>query len=144
MEELVVRYFHFLGIICLASMLVCQNILLSKQLSGGQLRKLAVIDALYGVSALVILATGLSMWLFVGKPSEFYSQNMVFHIKFTLFLLVALLSIIPTIFFLKNRKTTESEKAVPSKIILFKRLELIVLIVIPLLAVLMARGIGLS
>jgi len=142
MEDIVVRYLHFIGIISLASMLVCQNFFLSKQLSGGQLRKLAVIDAFYGISAIVILLTGLSLWLWVGKPSDFYTKNMVFHIKFSLFLFVALLSIMPTIFFVKNRKSAESEVLVPTKVILLKRLELVALVFIPLLAVLMAQGVG--
>jgi putative membrane protein len=142
MEEVIFRYFHFLGIISLASMLVCQNILLSKTVSGTQLKRLTVIDAWYGVSALAILASGISLVFLVGKPSEFYTQNILFHIKFGLFLFVALLSVVPTIFFIRNRKNSKSEKPIPNNVILLKRLELLVLFSIPLLAVLIARGIG--
>lgn len=142
MEDVIVRYLHFLGVFSFASMLACQNIFLSKQLSGSQLRKLAIIDAAYGVSALVILMSGLSLWFLVGKPSDFYTPNSVFHMKFGLFLFVALLSIRPTIFFIKNRNSPEGEQVIPAKVILLKRLELLVLFFIPLLAVLMARGVG--
>lgn len=140
--EITVRYIHFLSILSLSSLLVYQNLSLSKKLKGRQLRKLAVIDALYGVSALAVLASGLSLCFFVGKPSYFYINNIVFQFKFGLFLLVALVSVMPTVFFFRNRKFTEYEKAVPNKVILFKRLELFVLLLIPLLAVLMARGVG--
>jgi putative membrane protein len=114
MEEVILRYFHFLGIISLASMLVCQNILLSKTVSGTHLKRLTVIDAWYGVSALAILASGISLVFLVGKPSEFYTQNILFHIKFGLFLFVALLSVVPTIFLSEIEKTLKVKNLFPT------------------------------
>lgn len=143
MEEGLVRYLHFLGIILLAAMLLTENVLLSDKLQKKLIRRLAIIDAIYGLSALLTLGAGLSLWLFVGKPSEFYSTNIVFHAKLTLFAFVALLSLIPTVFFLKNRTNDAAEIDVPKHIIVIKRIEIGVLFVIPFLAVLMARGVGL-
>ncbi|TMO92286.1 DUF2214 domain-containing protein, partial [Pseudoalteromonas sp. S3178] len=79
----------------------------------------------------------------VGKPSEFYTKNPIFHAKVGLFLLIALLSIIPTVFLLKHRNTTAANLSVPQRIIVIKRLEMLLLLVLPLLAALMARGYGL-
>jgi len=111
-------------------------------ISKDTLKRLGIIDAVYGISALVVLTCGILMWLSVGKPKEFYSKNMLFHIKMTLFFITGILSIIPTIFLIKNRKTDKEEIEVPKKIIMIIRIELLIFITIPILAVLMARGIG--
>lgn len=39
-----------------------------------------------------------------GKPTEFYSEKSVFHLKLGLSLAIELLSIYPAVFFFKNRK----------------------------------------
>jgi putative membrane protein len=57
--------------------------------------------------------------------------------------MVGLLSIYPTIFFIRNRKGNQGELvAVPSAIFWMLRLELLLLAIIPLLAGLMAHGVG--
>ena len=142
MEELFIRYAHFIGIILLASMLVTENILLSRQLEGATLKTLARIDGLYGLGAVITLVAGLALWVWVGKPKEFYSANPLFHAKVGLFVLIAVMSIVPTFFFARNRNRINEVVAVPSGVMLIKRLELVLLLILPLLAVLMARGIG--
>lgn len=71
MEEIAVRYIHFIGILFLASTLAIENVLLSKSMSSHSVKRLVLIDGLYGVSALVTLGAGLTLWFVVGKPSEF-------------------------------------------------------------------------
>lgn len=142
MEELVVRYAHFIGIMMLSSMLVAENIMIAKHLESSSIKRLVIIDGLYGFAAVLTLGAGLMLWLSVGKPKEFYTANMIFHIKLTLFVLVALISAIPTFFLIKNRKADSI--SVPGYIILIKRIELALIAVIPMLAVLMARGVGLE
>jgi putative membrane protein len=141
-DESLVRYAHFVAIIIFSSMLVAEHLLLSKQTSIDTLKKVAVIDLIYGISAVVVLVAGLSLWIGVGKPKEFYTSNFIFHIKLTLFILMAILSIIPTLFYIKSRKSGESVITIPKYIIMVIRFELLLLLIIPLLAVLMARGIG--
>lgn len=105
---------------------------------------MARIDGVYGLAAVVLLAAGLTLWLgSFGKPAEFYSKNWIFHLKLALFLGIGLLSIYPTVFFLKNRKGNPEEVVtVPSKIFWMLRLEIVLLFIIPLLAGLMARSVG--
>jgi len=82
------------------------------------------------------------VWGF-GKPAVYYTKNWVFHTKITLFLLVGLLSIYPTVFFIKNRKGNSQEIVeVPGAVIWTLRIELTLLLIIPLLAGLMAHGVG--
>lgn len=144
MTDIAIRYLHFLGIIVFASMLVAEHILVKAQLSREQIRRVASFDAVYGLSALVVLFAGLALWFWVGKPADFYSKNPVFMIKITAFVLMGILSVVPTVFFLKRRKSSDDWIMVPRHIIWFIRLELLLLVVIPLLAVLMASGFGLA
>jgi putative membrane protein len=69
----------------------------------------------------------------------------VFLTKISLFGVAALLSIYPTVFFLKHRKGPEKQSvAIPKSLRLILKIELALILLIPLLAVLMARGVGLG
>lgn len=144
MDYILVKYVHLLGVFVLFSMLVAEHLLVKSEMSNADLKKCLIVDIVYGVSVVVVLAAGLTLWFIVGKPSGFYSSNPVFHIKVGLFLLIGLLSIYPTTFFLKNRKSSASVITVPKSVVMFIRTELALLIVLPLLAVLMAQGYGLT
>ena len=139
-----IRTLHFVAIFALAGALVIENIALKPTINGEDARNLAKVDAVYGIGVVLTLLFGLILWLWVGKPSQFYSLNPVFHFKLGLSLVLAVLSIYPTIFFLRNRKSTADAIEVPAAICLLAKLELVLLFIIPLLAFLMARGIGLS
>ena len=144
MQETLVRSFHFIGIFGLFAALVSEHLLIKPEMSKTEMKKVAVVDAIYGVSVITILVAGLLLWFVVGKPAEFYSQNPVFHVKLTLFVLIAVLSIYPTVFFIKNRNPQMAITKVPSKIIILIRIQLLLVLLIPFLATSMARGIGLS
>ncbi|GAB6260307.1 DUF2214 family protein [Photobacterium sp. CCB-ST2H9] len=144
MLEIVIRYCHFLGIFVLFAVLVAEHLLIKRRMTAEEMHRLARLDALYGVSAVVVLLAGLGLWFLVGKPASFYSANPVFHAKLTLFVIVAGLSVFPTVFFLKHRRTTRESVPVPPIILIAIRLEILLLLVIPFLAVLMARGVGLG
>ncbi|MCU4674666.1 DUF2214 family protein [Catenovulum sp. 2E275] len=145
MLDILVRYAHFIGIIVFSSALVAQHVLLKPEISVAQFKQLKIIDRVYGISALVVLIAGLALLLWVGKPAEFYSKNPVFHIKMTLFVIMAVLSIAPTIFFIKHKITgQESVIKVPKYLIHIVRFESLLLILIPLAAVFMAAGYGLA
>jgi putative membrane protein len=142
--EIFLRYVHFVSIFAIVGSLTSEHLLLKKELSRGEIGRIARIDAVYGMAALMLLAAGLTLWLSgVGKPTVYYSKNWIFHTKITCFLAVGLLSIYPTIFFIKNRKGNEQEiVAVPKRIFWMLRFELLLLFIIPLLAGLMAHGVG--
>ena len=141
--EIIAKYVHFLCIFAIVGALTSEHLLLKDRMTRKEIYRLSIIDAIYGVSALLLLGAGLSLWLWLGKPAEFYSKNWIFHLKLTLFLLIGLLSIYPTIFFIKNRKGKPEEIVdVPKSIKMLLRVELLLLFIIPLLASLMAKGIG--
>lgn len=141
--EIIVKYVHFLCIFAIVGAIVSEHLLLKDKMTRAEISRLATIDGVYGVAALILLAAGMTLWFGVGKPAEFYSQNYIFHAKIGLYVLLGLASIVPTVFFMKNRKGEESEIVeVPSRIKMLIRLELLLLFAMPLLASLMAKGVG--
>lgn len=144
MMYVLLKYLHFIGILALFSSIALEHTLLKREMNSAEFARLSTIDLVYGVSAVLVLLAGLVLWLVVSKPSEFYSLNPVFHVKVSLFVLVGLISIYPTVYFLKNRKHSAPMISVPKSIIMAVRMELLLLLVIPLLAVLMAQGYGLA
>lgn len=142
--EIILRYLHFISIFAIVGTLTSEHVLLRNSMTRREIGRLARIDAVYGIAALTLLGAGLTLWLSnIGKPAEFYSRNWIFHTKISLFLLVGILSIYPTVFFIKQRKGAPEESVnVPKSVFTLLRLELTLLVIIPLLAGLMARGVG--
>ena len=142
--ELIIRYLHFLAILLVFGSLLVEIVLVKKTLPKKMLKLIGKIDALYGLAILLLFGAGLSLWFWVGKPAEFYSQNPIFILKFVLVCLVGILSIWPTIFFIKNQKGNDEDVVkIPSYIRKIILVEVVLLLVVPMLAVLMARGVGL-
>ena len=143
MTYLLFRYLHFFAIIALAGTIIIENMAIKPVINGEDARNLARVDAVYGAAATLVALFGIILWFGTGKPSEFYTQNPVFLAKVCLFVLVGIISIHPTIFFIRHRKSEADTIAVPVSLRVTLKLELILLLIIPALAFLMARGIGL-
>jgi putative membrane protein len=144
--EIILRYLHFISVFAIVGALVSEHLLLKSTLSRKEILRLSKIDGVYGLAVLSLLGVGMTLWLGgIGKPTEFYSSNPVFHIKLTLFVVIGLLSIYPTVFFIKQAKGDPIEMvAIPKSIFWMVRFELLILLIIPILAGLMAKGIGFS
>jgi len=144
MDVVIARYLHFIFIFAIVSSVVAEHLLIKERMTRREIRRMSVLDSVYGFAAIALLAVGFYLWFGTGR-TEFYSKNPIFHTKITLFVAVGLLSIKPTIFFMKQRKGNPDEVVdVPKSLKMFMRLELLLLFVMPLLASLMAKGIGLS
>lgn len=107
--HVIIAYLHFLGIMALMATLLAEHVILQPRMSRLHMQRLIMTDLLYGTAAGVVLITGLSRWAHFGKGTSFYLQNPVFYVKVSLFLLVALLSIAPTLQFLSWRKALKSD-----------------------------------
>ena len=145
MTELIIsRYIHFIGIMIVFAMVLAENVLLKEQVNRLEIQRLFKIDGIYGLFSIIVVAAGLYLWLGIGKPAEYYSGNHLFLTKVGLFIIVGILSLWPTIFYFKNRKGNPDELVlIPNRIRLIVKLELAILLLIPLLASLMAQGVGL-
>jgi putative membrane protein len=145
--EIIIPYIHYLGIMVLMGSLITEHLVLNPSLTKNQVKSLATVDLIYGLSAILVLATGLLRWFVYGKGYDFYMSTPLFHIKITLFVILGLLSIFPTRKYLKWKKMYKngldpdiSAKSVKGTL-LFIRIELLIVAIIPLLAVMIARGI---
>lgn len=145
-----IPYLHYIGIMLLMGSLISEHLLLKPKMTKEQINSLAVTDLIYGMSALLVLATGLLRWFVYGKGSDYYLSNPLFHTKLTLFVILAILSIFPTIKFLKWRKQVNNGQEpdinykTVKRLFMYIRLELLILAIIPLLAVMLARGTGIN
>ena len=108
------------------------------------------IDAVYGMLAgLILLAGGLRL-LYGVKGAAFYIHNPLFWTKLGLFVLVGLISIFPTLNYMRWRNVLRADSnALPNDASVkvtrqLIHIELMLLFLMPILAALMARGIGLS
>jgi len=146
--QAILAYVHYISIITLITTLVLELVIFEKDISKKDRRKLQKTDSIYGLSALLVLATGTVRIMLQGKGWSYYLDNNFFIIKLSLFAIVGLLSIYPTIAFLKWRKLPAEQEgfsydeATFRRILIFIRIEVILVFFIPLFAALMARGIG--
>lgn len=142
LADLAIRYLHFLAIFVMFTLLSIEHVVLKDRVDADWLRRVAIADTAFGISALIALLAGIGMWFWIGKPAGFYNNNWIFHTKVSLFVLVGILSFIPTRFISKQCKIAAPTITVPPYVVHVIRLELLLLCIIPLLAVLMANGVG--
>jgi putative membrane protein len=145
--EPLVAYLHYLSIILVGGFLVAELVTCRVGMTVEQAKRLAIIDAVFFASGLAALATGLLRLFFYAKDVSFYTGNPVFWTKMALYVIIAALSITPTRTFLRWKRAATERGAAPAgdEIAAARRLihiELGLLALMPLLAVLMARGIG--
>lgn len=145
--NILIPYLHYIGIMALMGALITEHVMLKPGITKDQIKSLAMVDLIYGISAAIVLISGLLRWFVVDiKGAEFFTKNPLFHIKLTLFVVIVLISLYPTKKFLKWRKQAKLEEPGPGekdikKQLMFIRIELLLLAIIPLLAVMIAGGI---
>lgn len=141
--EIFIRYIHLISIFGIVAALISEFVLVGPRVNGRVIRRVFRIDMLYGAAAILAVAAGLTLWFGIGKPADFYTKNWIFHLKVGLAIILAFLSLPPTIFFFRNRKRDpEHVVEVPGYVRILIRIELLLLLIIPLCAVLMAKGYG--
>jgi len=147
-KDAIFAYLHFVAIFALVWFLAKEWTLLKAGAERLDLRRLALADMGFGIAAGSVVLAGLSRLLWGAKPWAFYAHNPIFHTKMALFVVVGLISIWPTRAFLRWRKAAAADANFRVAESEWQRVKRIVLIemhllgLIPLLAVLMARGIG--
>ncbi len=140
-------YLHFSAILALASLLGAEALLLRAQPGAKTVLALARTDLLYGICAAFVVATGAARVFLGAKSAMFYGSNPVFWTKLALIAVIGLISIAPTLRVLRWKRSLLGKGTLPSQSeldstrkLVFTELHLLALV--PLPAVLMARGIG--
>jgi len=143
-------FLHHLFAFILAACLVYEFVAFRKDLSVAEARRIQRMDLVYGVSAGLLVAVGLLRVFSFEKGASFYMHSPFFWVKMATFILVALLSIDPTLRYLRWNKILYQDTAPRLGDEEYRRtrlllgLELAGLVVILLAAALMARGIGMN
>ena len=140
-------FLHHIAAFTLFAALVIQLITLKGDLTLEKARRLQTADMILGMSATVLLVVGLVRVFYFEKGAYYYFHSHSFLTKFGLFLVLALLSIIPTLEFLRWRPAVKSGRVPTVTAAKLKSVrsivhyELVGVVLIILFAVLMARGI---
>jgi putative membrane protein len=148
LSDAILAYLHFLSIFGVFATLSCEAALLRPAIIWHTGRWLYRVDIAYFVSAIAVVATGFSRAFFGLKGWAFYAHNPLFHAKIGVFVLIGLLSIKPTLLFIRwSRRFRRDEMyIVPDEERKTARrwvmVEVHLLMLVPLFAVLMARGFG--
>jgi putative membrane protein len=141
-------FLHHLSAFLLFAALMLELVLLRGALTVESARKVLLADMIYGISAGVLLVVGLGRVFHFEKGAYYYFHNWAFHTKLTLFVIVGLISIIPTREFLRWRSALKAGQAptvTPEKLKSVRTIvhaELTGVVLILLMAALMAKGIG--
>ena len=143
--DLVLASLHHLLFFAVIAMLAIESSLLRGRLDAATIPRLAAVDAGYGLSAMALIAVGVARIVWGLKGHDFYLHNPWFHAKIGTFVLVGLLSIRPTVVFLRWRKALRSDPGfVPDvaqvrSVARLVRIELVLIAPILVFAAMMAR-----
>ena len=90
-------FLHHVAAFTLVSALAVEFILIGQELSLATARRLVIADAVLGAAAGILLVVGLVRVFFFEKGADYYFHSHAFMTKFSVFIAVALLSIVPTL-----------------------------------------------
>lgn len=141
-------YLHSLSMIALASLLILQILNLDHLHDRQEMQRFLLWCVGVVTAAVVLLLSGAGMVMWSAKGAAFFLRNPVFYIKLALFVAMLLVAITPARIVAQwRREAFEGRAPQPASIVLVRRyliVELILLLVIPLLAAMATRGVGLA
>jgi putative membrane protein len=139
-------FLHHLCAFTLVSAVAIQFVLIRQELTIESARRLQSTDRVLGIAAGLLLIIGLLRVFYFEKGSDYYFHSQAFSAKFSIFIVIGLLSIIPTLEFLSWRKALSAGQ-LPAISAKKRRLvsavihgELLGIAIILLCAAIMARG----
>ena len=144
--EAVLAAFHLVAILTFVVFLSSQAALCRIEwMNAAVVERLARLDVIYGVAAMLMIGSGLARLIWGIKGASWYLSQPMFHIKITIVVAMAVLSIWPSIMFRRWRRNLRATGAMPEALEVKKvrRLVMIqshVLPVIAVIAVFWARG----
>ncbi len=143
MLDLTLAAAHHMLIFALFGVLITEFVGVRPGMDGAAVARLGAIDLWYGILAGLILIVGFSRAVFAAKGWSYYSHNGFFWAKIGAFLAIGLLSVPPTIAFIRWRRAgdfpTDAQVAGVRR---YLWIELALFALLPLFAAAMARGYG--
>jgi putative membrane protein len=139
-------FLHHLCAFILVAAVAIEFTLIRQQLTLESARRLQATDVVLGAAAGALLVIGLLRVFLFEKGADYYFHSYAFLTKFVLFIIVGLLSIIPTMEFLSWREEIKAGE-VPAmdakqrrRVTMIIHSELAAIVIILLCAAIMARG----
>lgn len=147
LETVILPWVHYLAVLMMAGGAVAELYLLKLTPNAQTLRLLPRVDRVYGASAALVLITGLLRMYHGGKGADWYWHNGLMHGLIGLFVLAALISIVPTVRYLRWSKALDARGTLPmeadvrkTKILVHVQLTMVALVA--LLITMVAKGYG--
>jgi len=144
--SIVLAWLHYVFVMFLAGGATTEMYLLRLPPSDAVIRTLVRADRFYGIGAVLVLVTGLARIPVGhgGKGWAFYAHSGAFHGALGLFILAALLSLVPTLRFMRYRRAL-AEGQLPhvgdwSRLRLLVHLQMGLMVLVALAMPMMARG----
>jgi len=141
-------FLHHVCFLTIMLVLAFEMLMLKQPFTLETAKKIIRYDAIYGMAAGLILVIGGLRVMYFEKGAYYYLHSVPFFAKMALFILFGLISIYPTMTFLKWNKSIKQgilptvTEAQTRKLRLVIHVELTLLGLMILCAVLMAKGIG--
>lgn len=143
-------FLHHLMAFTLTACLVYEFVAFRRGMTIEEARRIQRVDLAYGISAGLLLVVGLLRVFLFEKGVNFYIHSPFFWVKMAAFAIVGLLSIDPTIRYIRWNRTIREDRAPEISETEYKRtrlllwLEIAGIAIILLAAPMMARGIGMN
>jgi putative membrane protein len=141
--DLSLAILHHFFVFALFGVLFAEFVVVRRGIDATTVARVAPMDAWYGVLAALIVIVGFSRAIFAAKGWAYYEHNTFFWAKIGTFLVIGLLSVPPTIAYLKWRRagippTGEAVTAIRR----YLWLQVALFPLLPAFAAAMARGYG--
>jgi putative membrane protein len=144
--EALLAYAHFLAILTLVVFISSEAALCRVEwMNAKVVERLGKVDRIYAVAAVAVLLTGIARTWWGVKGTSWYWHQPLLHLKLGLFIIVGLMSIKPTIMFIRWNKSLRANGALPSDADVktarkWVMIQAHIVALIPLAAVFLARG----
>jgi len=143
MLDLVLAVVHHVLIFGIFGILFAEFVTVRTGMSSAAAARIAAIDLWYGLLAGAIVIIGFCRAVLAAKGWAFYSHNAFFWAKLATFALIGILSIPPTIAFIRWRKPGVSpDEATIRSTRRYLHMELALFVLLLIFAAAMARGYG--
>jgi len=146
--DAVLAYLHFIAIFVLFGFLTAEAVIIRRPLDAASIRLLGRLDLWYFGAAIAVLVTGFLRLGLGTKGADFYLSAWPIYAKIGLFLIIAMMSIYPTLAFIRWRRALDHDPSwtvPPEEHARYRKLvmaEVHLAAAIPAFAVIMSRGLA--
>lgn len=147
MTEALLAYAHFVAILTLVVFVTSEAALCRPEwMNAAVVQRLARVDLNYMLAAIAVLATGLARTAWGVKGMGWYWAQPLLHAKVTLFVVIGLISILPTRAFIRWKRELATSGALPDaaevrRVRRWVMVQAHLMLLLPLLGSLLAKGV---